>query len=260
MTDIFIKLATLKIRWEPIMTALDIKDSRLSDIIVVYAEYFQQIEAAKMAALPPPKPYVATEWPKDATGGDPKNWLPFNIRILSKLNLDNKAVYIGGYNFDTQMLAILDPTIKEERLAPLIPTIYEINIDDYDYYQFKPSEFECKIIDNITKEINDALEIMDTIYIDFLLNKIQFVIPENSKPYVIVETQYAFDYTEKKLQEFSLDKYFNSLSGKQIKELLKKLESDKLNSASKESIDKWKELLSDELIKSRMRHLKKIQE
>jgi hypothetical protein len=64
-------------KWKPIIESLKVTDERKIDLMAIYGEYKQIIQG------------IATQ-----------NFLPMEMKILSKLNLENKGVIMSSFNDD----------------------------------------------------------------------------------------------------------------------------------------------------------------
>jgi hypothetical protein len=74
-------------KWKPIIESLKVTDERKIELMSIYGEY-------KQIVVPTPMPAMRNQ------GIATQNFLPMEMKILSKLNLENKGVIMNSFNDD----------------------------------------------------------------------------------------------------------------------------------------------------------------
>lgn len=128
-------------KWKPIMEAMKIEDNTMKIFLSAYSEIFALNDTKKKSFL------------SDVFS----NLLPINLRILSKLNLENKTVilsenseYIKDYGFPF--------TLKKEDLVLGIDVV---------------SQIEHEAIEEISNMINLKIKDFEKLYINEIVSEIK---------------------------------------------------------------------------------------
>jgi hypothetical protein len=153
-----ISLDELKIykKWKPIIDAEKFQKNK--EILCIYGEYLN-IKNDIDAKL-----------------------VKYNIYILSKLNLENKKIFIKDNGDDCIYYTISIELDKIDQKSVVVGSLNEL---DYDFNGCKLNNVakniedsvtnaELKMIDSISESINNMLKLNNNIYINKLLSKINY--------------------------------------------------------------------------------------
>ena len=144
-----------KSKWSPICNILQIEDDKMREYVSCYAEHHSKIESKS-------SPLSVSYYEKNSSRDIDSNLLPVSMKLLSKINFENKH------------FLIVDPSSTDTYSASVSIDISENNTKDnprwgMDLVQSKESE----LVDKMADIINEKLKEFNTLVVYSMISSIK---------------------------------------------------------------------------------------
>lgn len=181
-------------KWSPIVEALGVENNR--EFYSVYAETFQRLYGLNPIDLEKPEeenipisseeyeirmkvdPFGEESWWTPKSKSIYENFsgtlLPLELKILSKLNLDNKNIILTNENTETLMIPI---TINED-----------LRYVGVDY----AAQIEIMVMEILVRKINEKLETSNTFYINHMVSNVSIISDGTFLPKIVYKSKVGF--------------------------------------------------------------------